>query len=176
MPLADVMTPFLPTISAAVGALIALGGIRYQLSANERVQMTRLKIEKLERIYLLCQMVCEGHSREINNAKKHLPARPDQYLELRQHPGMEMSELKMLIRSYLPSLSPSLQLIDSGHKPLKEAFHTITQQIITGASLAGTDFKVQFQLWDSHLETVFRGADEIKGGVARQLLALTKST
>lgn len=60
--------------------------------------------------------------REIVNAKRFLPRDPVTYLQQRNHSGAEMSELKMLIRSYAKNLSASLEAIDNGHKPLKNPF------------------------------------------------------
>jgi hypothetical protein len=175
MSIAELITPFIPSLNVILGTLIAMLGARLQFWSSERIQRARLKADKLERAYTLCQKISEGYKREIINAKRHLPAHPDKYRELRQHPGSEISELKMLIKSYVPRLSACLQQVDNGHKPLKEAFDKIDNHPSTDASFSGTDFPALFQLWDRNLDVLNTGLTDIKRGIEDDLLMLTKS-
>ncbi|CAH0230195.1 hypothetical protein SRABI118_02448 [Massilia sp. Bi118] len=175
MPIDELITPLTPSLNIMLGALAATLAARLQFWSTERTQKARLKVEKLERAYQLSQKIAEGYKREIINAKRHLPAHPDKYNEYRQHLGSEVSELKMVIRSYAPSLSACLQQVENGHKPLKEAFEEIDSQIAMGTPLTGIDFPALFQLWEGYLKLLNQGLVGIKRGIEEQLLALTKN-
>lgn len=170
----DVLKALIPSLNILLGAFIAWLGARYQAWVNDRIHKARLKTEKLERAYLLCQSIYDGHRREINNARRHLPSEPEKFMEARQHPGMEMSELKMLIRSYTPELADSLQLIDTGHEPLKKAFRKLEQDVLAKHAFDAQSLNDGFSLWDRHLQDLSAGSNAIKRGLEQELLRLTK--
>lgn len=170
----EILKALVPSLNILLGAFAAWLGARYQAWVNDRIQKARLKTEKLERAYMLCQSIYDGHRREINKAKSHLPSDPGKFMEARQHPGMEMSELKMLIRSYTPELADSLQLIDTGHEPLKKAFRKLEQQVLEKHAFDQQELSRSFGLWEQHLNDLGTGSNAIKRGLEQELLKLTK--
>lgn len=172
--LANILKDVTSTLHIVLGALIAWLGSWYQNRLNGQAQKARLKAEKLERAYLLCQSIYDGHRREINNAKRYIPSEPGKFLEARLHPGMEMSELKMLIRSYTPALAASLDLLDTGHVPLKKAFRKLDEDVLNKHVFDAQALAQDFKKWDRHLQDLSDGANAIKMGLEQELLQLTK--
>lgn len=167
----ELLTDF---IKGLFGALLALMGSYYQIRVSEKNTKARLKAEKLERAYFLCQAIYDGHKREIANARKNLPHYTERYIEERRHPGVEMSELKMLIRGYIPSLAPLLESIDNGHAPLKKAFTALDNQVLSKEPFASGDPEGKLRTWEAHLQAVSKGSSAIKSGIEKELNSLTK--
>lgn len=157
------------SLNVLLGALAALLGALVQVRLGERRERERLRTEKLERAYFLCQAVFDGHKREITNAKRFLPNEAEAYLQQRNHPGAEMSELKMLIRSYAKELAPSLRSIDNGHEPLKKSFRELDGLILGRETPSQVDFEDRFKQWDVYLNALSQGSSEIKTGLEKEL-------
>jgi hypothetical protein len=122
------------------GGFMAMLGAVVQNRLGSSQSRSKLRLEKLERAYSLCQQVYDGHLREINNAKLNRLNQPAEFLKNRRHPGAEMSELKMVIRCYFPDLGEDLKKLDEGHAPLKAMFTTAEDLARSGSPLSQEDF------------------------------------
>lgn len=170
----EIISALTESLNILLGALAALAGTLLQARLSERNNKRRLKAEKLERAYLLCQAVYDGHNREIINAKRYLPNSPEKYSEHRKHPGAEMSELKMLIRTHAKELSGSLTSIDSGHEPLKQSFRELDRVILSGALPNADALAARFNQWDIFLKNLSKGSSEIKKGLENKIGSLSE--
>lgn len=170
----EIIIALTPSLNILLGALMALVGAAYQSRANHKNEKIKLKAEKLERAYQLCQFIYDGHLREINNAKRYLPANPTEYLKIKNHPGKEMSELKMLIRCYAPELKSRLSEISKGHDQLKKSLRELENKILSGDALTSPQINNQHTEWDSSLNTVSNGSNIIKAGIEERLLNLAE--
>lgn len=169
----DPFTALSAMINVLIGAGAAYLGGSLQARHNERLQKTRIQIEKLERAHMLAQQIYDGHKREIGKARKYLPADPHAFSSARQHPGMEMSELKMLITIYLPSLKGSLEPIKAEHASLKTSFKTVDDQVLGEVQLYKADCLQTFRAWEQNLEDLGKGCDALKRGLEAELQRLT---
>jgi len=160
----EALKPLLLVILGSLGSI--WGGILlFRVSDNSR--RNTLLCSKLERAYELCQRVYDGHKREIGNARTFLPLEPSKYIEKRCHPGIEMSELKMLVRAYFRDLEKHLDTLDSGHNPLKESFAKLDAIVANGGlhPLANPSFDLAFpasKAWDNQLKLLSKGSFELK--------------
>ncbi len=136
---------------------------------NDINQKRKVKIEKLERIYSLCQKLYDGHKKQVNNARHNLPQRRNDYLENRTHPGEEMSEIKMLVRSYFPELEDHMVDLDNGHSKLKSSFEKIDTQLVRAEINGPTPPDT---LMD-HLSILSRGSTTLKDMVSIKLIKLS---
>ena len=169
---AEIFKELVPSLNIILGALMALVGARYQSWVNNRAEKARLKCEKLERAYKLCQAIYDGHRKEVNNAKQHIASSPKKFIENRKHPGTEMSELKMLIRCYIPSLTTSLVEIDKGHAPLKKDLREIEDIALQNKALTAAELKTKLAIWENHLKSLSHGSNIIKAGLEKELRKL----
>lgn len=144
------------------GGLVAmLGAIVQNRLAGSQAKI-RLRLEKLERAYSLCQQVYDGHLREINNAKTHRLNNPSEFLRLRQHPGAEMSELKMIIRCHFSDLEGDLEHLDSGHAPLKRLFIMIENSARSLESISQEHFKNECDNAENYLRELGKASNALK--------------
>ena len=160
------------SLKILLGALAAVMGAYIQSKLADKKSKVKLKTEKFERIYYLCQAVYDGHLREIINARKYFIKNPEKFLENRNHPGSEMSELKMLIRSYAPDLELLILAIDKGHRPLKDDFVEFDRVALSKPRLLQLELEKKLTICTQRLVDVGVGADEIKSKIAKQLKAL----
>ena len=162
------------SLNIILGACCALLGGLFQSRISEKNRKRHIHAEKLERAYMLCQEIYDGHKREMLNAVNNLPYSPKLFLELRNHPGKETSELKMLIRCYAPELSPKLKELDKGHNPLRKDFRELEKRVASGE----TNFKPGIveldQQWQSYLSQLGQGTNGIKAGIEVILNGLVK--
>lgn len=136
---------------------------------NDINQKRKVKIEKLERIYSLCQKLYDGHKKQINNARHHLPHNREEYLENRVHPGEEMSEIKMLIRSYFPELINFMDELDNGHKNLKATFDQIDNDLATLPQTVSAPLESVM----GDLKEISNGSTLLKNKVSQKLIEIT---
>lgn len=136
---------------------------------NDINQKRKVKIEKLERIYSLCQKLYDVHKKQVDNAKHNLPHKRDNYLENRSHPGEEMSEIKMLVRSYFPDLKQHLHKLDEGHTNLKSTFEKLDNDLTKSGYVGPTppDSLV------SDLAISSAGSKQLKEKVSEKLIELS---
>jgi hypothetical protein len=160
------------SVKIVLGAGAAIMGAYFQSKLADKKSKANLKTEKFERIYYLCQAVYDGHRKEIINARKYFIKKPEKYLENRNHPGSEMSELKMLISSYAPDLEFLIEIIDKGHRPLKEAFVEFDRVALAKPPILQTELDNRLVTCTERLVDVGNGANEIKSNIAKQLKAL----
>lgn len=139
---------------------------------NERNGRRKLRIEKLEKIYMLCQKLFDGHKKQVDNSRNNLPSKPKDYIKNRTHPGEEMSEIKMLVRSYFPELEPKMKNLNAAHNFLKTEFVLIDNQL-TNPSFVKSNIKhpENAQLF---LDTLSKGSNEVKAAVSEKLIAESK--
>lgn len=150
------------------GALAAtLGAVVQSRLANVQAK-AKLRLEKLERAYALCQLVYDGHLRELNNFKKHGISDAEEFLKLRKHPGAEMSELKMLVRCYIPKLESDLQALDKGHGPLKQMFAKLEVDARLSEPLPMDVFQRECAEAESHLQVFEQASVTLKQKIAAE--------
>ena len=160
------------SLKILLGALAAVMGAYIQSKLADKNSKAKLKTEKFERIYALCQAVYDGHRREIINARKYFIKKPEKFLENRNHPGSEMSELKMLISSYAPDLEALIKVIDDGHSPLKKIFVEFDRVALSKPPLLQKELDDKLASCTLSLSDVGNGANEIKSSISKQLKAL----
>ncbi len=160
------------SVKILLGALAAIMGAYIQSKLADKNSKAKLKTDKFERIYALCQAVYDGHKSEISNARKNFIKKPEKYLENRNHPGSEMSELKMLIRSYSPDLEELITNIDAGHRPLKEIFDEFDKLALSKPSMTQSEFDEKLVICNLRLIDLGNGANVIKSRIAKQLRTL----
>lgn len=170
----EVILALQESLNILLGALAALAGALLQARLNEKSNKLRLKTEKLERAYFLCQAVYDGHTREVIIAKRYLPDNPEKYSEHRKHPGAEMSELKMLIRTHAQKLSTSLKSIDNGHEPLKKSFRELDHLVLAGVTPDKLKLEERYDQWDLFLKNLSKGSSEIKKGLEEKIRSLSE--
>jgi hypothetical protein len=160
----DALTPLLLVILGSLGSIWG-GLLHFKISDNSR--RNSLLCSKLERAYELCQRVYDGHKREIGNARNFLPLEPSKYIEKRCHPGVEMSELKMLVRAYFRDLEKHLDTLDSGHNPLKNSFAKLDVAVAKRQLyvMEKPSLNLAFPAsrdWDGHLKLLSKGSFNLK--------------
>jgi len=152
---------------------LRIRGALIQSRLSEANRKNRLLAEKLERAYMLCQDIYDGHKREMLNAVNNLPDSPTLFLERRNHPGKEVSELKMLIRSYAPDLKIKLVQLDKGHEPLKKEFRKL-EQLVASGNISELSITEKNQQWEGYLSELGQGSNGIKAGIESVLNRLVK--
>ena len=173
----EILEAFKPLLLVLLGSLTAILGGFFQFRVSDKSRKITLLSTKLERAYELCQLIYDGHKREINNARIFLPYNPDKYAEKRNHPGMEMSELKMLIRAYMPDLNPQLENLDKGHKPLTKSFNTLDQAVAQGLFGTTRAFTIlqadrDSRKWNDYLALLSKGSFELKKSLEERMSKL----
>ncbi|MBT0664678.1 hypothetical protein KI809_10245 [Geobacter pelophilus] len=170
----DAANVFVGSLNVVLGALCGYGGAFLQSRLNEKNTKKKLLAEKLETAYGLCQAIYDGHRREMINARQNLPADKDTFLNNRNHPGSDVSRLKMLIRSYAPDLVPHLETLDGGHTPLKNNFIELEKKVLSGHGITEGEIPGLYREWEGYLTVLGQGTNKIKAGIERQLNALAK--
>lgn len=168
----DAANVFVGSINVVLGALCGYGVAFLQSRLNEKNTKKKLLAEKLETAYGLCQAIYDGHRREMINARQNLPADKATFLKNRNHPGSDVSQLKMLIRSYAPDLSPHLEELDNGHTPLKKTFIKLEKKVLSGLGITEDEIAGCYREWEVNLTTLGQGINKIKKGIENQLNAL----
>jgi hypothetical protein len=168
--LTEIIEALNPALLVLIGSLTALLAGLIQFRIGERARKRDILISKYERAYGLCQEIYDGHKREIRNAKKFLPSQVEKFIELRNHPGKEVSELKMIVKAYLPEIKSSLEVLDSGHTPLKKLFKKIDM---------ATNDEVLRELCDynsmeKYLENLGKGSNQIKSHIEKTIKKLVR--
>ncbi|MDC9524290.1 hypothetical protein PSH54_02070 [Pseudoalteromonas sp. Angola-30] len=163
----EILKALNPLLLILLGSLISILGGIFQFRVSDNSRKITLLSSKLERAYELCQLIYDGHKREVSNAQIFLPYNSSIYIDKRCHPGVEMSELKMLIRAYIPELKKHLEKLDSGHKPLKKSFTKIDKAVIEGRfnstpSLTLAQVDLDSNNWSNHLALLSKGSFELK--------------
>jgi hypothetical protein len=120
-------------------------------------------------IHSKCQKLYDGHKKQINNARHNLPHNRGEYLENHVHPGDEMSEIKMLIKSYFPELINSMDKLDSGHKKLKAIFDQIDNDLATSTLTVSTPPESVM----GNLKEISNGSILLKNKVSQKLIEIT---
>lgn len=170
----DAANEFVKSLNILLGALCGYGGAFLQSRLNEKNTKKKLLAEKLETAYGLCQAIYDGHRREMINARQNLPADKDTFLKSRNHPGSEVSQLKMLIRSYAPDLAPHLKTLDGGHAQLKKSFFDLEKKVLSGHGITEAEIAGCYSEWEKYLNILGQGTNKIKAGIEGQLNALAK--
>lgn len=129
MDLTELISSLSGPLNVIAGAFATLLGMVIQTRMTGAQAKSKLRLEKLERAYSLCQLVYDGHLREIKNFKSYRQSQPSDFLKNRKHPGAEMSELKMLVRCYVPEMSSEIERLDNGHGPLKRMFEKFENEV-----------------------------------------------
>ncbi len=168
------LTEIFKSFNVLLGALCALLGAFVQKRFEEKYRKNAFLAQKLERAYLLCQEIYDGHNREINNALKTLPQNAKEFLDKRNHPGKETSELKMLIRSYAPDTANDLIDIDKGHDPLKKQFIELEKKLLSGNSITQTELDQYNVVWQEKLKLLGDGSLSLKRKIEKKLNKLVK--
>ncbi|MEZ0231231.1 MAG: hypothetical protein ACAH12_00195 [Methylophilaceae bacterium] len=168
------MDTFFSSLNIVLGALCGLGGAIIQNNLLAKNTKKQLLATKLERAYVLCQLIYDGHKREISNAKKNLPNNIPEYLNKRNHPGAEMSEVKLILRGYAPNISNNLTFLDNGHEPLKLAFIELDEKINSGSIPTSVELSTLFKVYDNHLKTLSVGSNKVKADIINELNNLIK--
>lgn len=161
-------------VGVLLGALCTYGGFRIQGRLQEQARKKSLLAEKLERAYELCQLVYEGHRHEINNARINIPHDVDRFKKSRKHPGNEMSELRMLIKSYARDLDTDLESLGEKHGHLKLSFLDIDDRVIEMKGLSGTELETIYETWREDLVLLGDASSELKVNIADKLNELVK--
>jgi hypothetical protein len=151
MSVADVLA-FKDQLNLLLGALISYAGFYVQGKVVSKQAKEKLLLEKIERAYTLCQLIYEGHKREISNARLNFLTNRELFISNRLHPGKEMSELKMLLRCYVPELISFEKTLNVSHKPMKEEiFQQLDDAAIHGRSIDANSFELLMTECDRHL-------------------------
>jgi hypothetical protein len=96
-----------------------------QQNFSQRQSKSKLRLEKLERAYTLCQLIYDGYRKALLQAETLWRQNPQSYAAARTHPATEMSEFKMLTRCYFPFLESDLLRVDVHHQKIKELGRTL---------------------------------------------------
>ena len=168
------VTELFKSLNVVLGALCAIFGAFLQSRYNEKHKQKALLCEKLERAYSLCQNIYDGHKDEIKNALAHLPLNKDEFLNNRNHPGKDASELKMLLRSYFPDIKHHLEQFDQGHTPLKEGFYDLEKLLHSGVEITDVEMNQKNIEWEKQLHILGSASNSIKKAVSTKLQSITK--
>lgn len=128
----EIVTALKDPLNILAGGLVAVVGAVVQSRLSHAQAKSKLRLEKLERAYSLCQQVYDGYQREIYNLKSNRLSRVATYVDQHKRPGPEMSELKMLVRCYTPNLGRTLDAMNVEHTQLKELTKRIYAEAIAG--------------------------------------------
>ena len=155
-------------IATIVGGLIsALVGFFTQ-RVSERRSKNELLMRRLEEVYIQCQKLYDCHNNRINRLLEQDSISKKEFKALPEHPGQVMSEVKMKVRSYAPTLVDKLDEMDRGHQALKAYFLNLEELVLKGRTLAkGTDYKTE-EL-KAHLRMLGTGANQVKCGSVKKL-------
>jgi len=168
------ITELFKSLNIVLGALCAVLGAVLQSRYNEKHKQKALLCEKLERSYSLCQSIYDGHQQEINNALAYLPLNKEEFLRNRNHPGKETSELKMLLRSYVPDITYHLAQFDEGHTPLKDQFYELEQSLHSGTNITRDEINQKSIEWKEKLQILGNASHKIKLAISSKLHDITK--
>jgi hypothetical protein len=160
------------SLNIVLGALCALGGAMIQQRLSAKSKKRELLVQKLERAYELCQLVYEGHRREINNAKKHLPVEKEKFIKERNHPGNEMSELHMLINSYAIDLKSELNNFADAHGEIKDSFRELDSKVLNSEELSAEEYERKKEVWSGMLSSIGHTSKNLKTKLAEKLNAI----
>lgn len=156
-----------PFMSAVVAAIIALLGVWIGQFLTGRREKREYKCTRLERAYLLCQKLYDGHKAEIAKVKiaNHTISSRD-WLQQRNHPGEHMNEIKMIVSMYAPGLQENLDEMDKGHQLLKDRFDTIDNKFSSGVNIDLSNQNLISNL-ESFLSTLGTGMNVLKEGLGK---------
>ena len=154
-----VVDPIDNILGVLAGGLMAILGIHSQARLGASQERRRLRAEKLERAYLLCQAVYDGHKQELVKARRLLPAQTTEFSQSRKHPGAEMSELKMLVRCYAAAYAHDLKGMEDAHSALKKGFLDLEDRLGTASP---DDLQQNIEAFLPHLDALGLGADVMK--------------
>ena len=173
--MSEFITLYREELNLVLGAAIAYLGFFIQARASSQQSKKQLFLEKIERCYALCQLVYDGHKREITNATKNFMVNKELYLSNRNHPGQEMSELRMILRCYVPKLTKFEAEFDKSHKSLKdEIFRMLDDAVLTGQSIELNEFEAEMRRCDSLLNQLAKVTSELKVELAKQANTFVK--
>jgi hypothetical protein len=136
----EIITALKDPLNILAGGLVAVVGAAVQSRLSHAQAKSKLRLEKLERAYSLCQQVYDGYQRELYNLKSNRLSRVATYVDQHQRPGPQMSELKMLVRCYTPTLERTLETMNVEHTQLKELTKRIYADAIAGQTPAPDEF------------------------------------
>ncbi len=100
---------------------------------------------------------------EIRKAHMYLPTNKEMFLKNRNHPGKESSELKMLIKSYIPENINLLIKYDEGHQRLKQDFYRIEQEILENEHFDKYRLEEYNKNWIEYLKNISNSLGSNKG-------------
>jgi hypothetical protein len=163
---AELLTALKDPLMLLGGGFMAMLGAIVQNRLGSSQARSKLRLEKVERAYSLCQQVYDGHLREINNAKLNRLTQPTEFLKNRRHPGTEMSELKMVVRCYFPDLDGYLKKLDEGHAPLKAMFTAAEDIARSGSPLSQEIFFAECKQAELHLAVLGEASNQLKRRIA----------
>jgi len=172
--MSEIVTGVFGLFGVILGAACTYLAGLFQWKAQEATQKKLLLSEKLERAYQLCQLAFEGHRREINSARKNLPQDLSGFINARNHPGNEMSELRMLIQIYANDLSIKLEDFGTIHSSLKKSFRDIDAKALEMKMMNPTELEQEYTKWKHELELLGDASSCLKIAIAEKASALTK--
>lgn len=158
----EILTALKDILIILAGGLVAIVGAAVQSRLSNSQAKSKLRLEKLERAYSLCQQVYDGYQREIYNLKSNRLARVANYVDQHKRPGPEMSELKMLVRCYTPKLEPTLGAMNVEHTQLKELTKRIYADAIAGSTPEPEQFAKDCADADSWLAALGECSNKMK--------------
>ena len=129
------MSPYLSLIGTLVGGALTLLGTFASQKVLASKEKRKLICEKCERIYELCQRLYDGHFGEVQKLKNSKDDTPVSWIKKRKHPGEYMSELKMLVKMYAPTLQLHLDTADISHQQLKQKFRKVDSDFLKNESV-----------------------------------------
>lgn len=165
----EILTALKDPLNILAGGLVAVVGAVVQSRLSHSQARSRLRLEKLERAYSLCQQVYDGYQREIYNLRNNRMARPGNYVDQHRRPGPEMSELKMLVRCYTPRLEPTLAAMNVEHTQLKELTKRLYADAIGGRTPDAEEFGKQCDDADIWLAALGECANKMKEALSCQV-------
>lgn len=119
----------IPLGAAFLGGMFSFAAVFVTQHLTLRRERLQYRCTKLERAYLLVNMLYNSHKTEIDKLAVLYPQSATEWLKSRQHPGDVMNELKMIIRMYAPGLRDRLNCLDTPHQELKCKFGMIEDEV-----------------------------------------------
>jgi hypothetical protein len=165
----EILKYIVTSLNVVLGAVCALGGALIQSRLSEKMKNQRLLVEKLENAYKLCQLIYDAHRKEIINAKNNLPQCIEDYLKERNHPGTEMSELRMLVNSYSREFIDELEKIGCSHSKLKQSFRELDTIVIENGSIDQDELDLTYEQWKRDLDFLGSASRELKISLSNKL-------
>jgi hypothetical protein len=164
-------SPLLPVAAALLGGLFSYLAVYTTQRVTQQRERMQYRCGKLERGYLLAQLLYDGHKGEIDKLAMIRTMTPAEWMKIRKHPGEVMNELRMIVWMYAPRLETQLESAARAHTALKEAFVDIDRNVRDSAAAASSRekrirTKELLPVLEGHLSLLARETRELKKGLA----------